>query len=498
LRDYGELSSKVERKLFRELMVGGNVSKLKPGLMAEHGLTARQYNAIAIGLRGKISAIKERRGGLIVEAEIRIAKVKKLVMKLSRTEMRSEKLHHQKRRLATLVARLETMQADHKAGKVRLCFGTKKLFRAQFDLKANGYSSQAEWLKDWQAARLSQFLVIGSKDESGGCQSCVAAMNGDGSLKLRLRLPNALGGRYLILESLRFEHGQDKILESLKAKRAISYRFKRDEKGWRVLVSTAMTARQQVSRRQAGSIGVDINSDHLAVGEVDRFGNLVRVKRVTCVTAGKSSQQTQAEIGEAAKVVVEIAIKQGKPIAIEKLDFTKKKAATEGLGARANRRLSAFAYSQISQTIHSAAFRNGVQVIEVNPAFSSVIGAVNHAHKSGISTHGGAATVLARRGMGLAERPAGPVAKVPSGKNDWVTFCLPARNRRKHVWSQWSATRTKLQAAQRGQDRSRRDLAPRLQTASLALRANRSLRLQEPHTKRGHNGSAHVVNEDLL
>ena len=494
---YGDLYSRVEHKLFKELMVGGSVGKLKSVMMAEFGLTARQYNAIAIGLRGKISSIKERRSGLIKEAKIRIARAKKLVTKLYKAEVGSEKLHQKKRRLATLVARLKTLKADHKAGKVRLCFGSKKLFRAQFYLEANGYQSHEAWRQEWQEARSSQFYVIGSKDESGGCVGCVATLQEDGSLNLRLRLPNILGGKHLILEGLRFAYGQEQILESLKAGRAISYRFKRDVKGWRVLVSTGMAARPQVSRRQSGSIGVDINSDHLAVSETDRFGNLVKVKRVKCVTAGKSSNQTRATVGEAAKAVVAMALKQGKPIAIEKLDFSKKKAEAEGSDKRANKRLSSFAYSQVSTTIHSAAFRNEVGVLEVNPAFSSVIGAVNHAHKQGISIHGGAALVIARRGAGLAERPAGPVAKVPTGQDDWVTLVLPVRNRTKHVWSDWSAIRTKLRAARRVQDRSRRVLAPR-SPDRLALSANRSLRLQEPHVNHLQNGSVGVIDEDLI
>ena len=53
-------------------------------------------------------------------------------------------------------------------------FGGRKLFNAQFDLAANGYESLGEWREDWRSARSSQFFVIGSKDETGGCQGCVA------------------------------------------------------------------------------------------------------------------------------------------------------------------------------------------------------------------------------------------------------------------------------------------------------------------------------------
>ena len=48
---------------------------------------------------------------------------------------------------------------------------------------------------------------------------------------------------------------------------AISYRFKRDGKGWRVFVSTQMMDVPVVTDRRRGAIGVDLNADHLAVAE---------------------------------------------------------------------------------------------------------------------------------------------------------------------------------------------------------------------------------------
>jgi IS605 OrfB family transposase len=497
LRAYAALHGRVERDLFAHLEAGGRASHLKPSMMARDGITARQYNAVAIGVRGKTASIKERRRGLIKEFQSRIAKARQVAKKLEKQEPGSARLHEKKRRLANLVARLRAMQADHEQGVVRLCFGSRKLFRAQFHLEANGYQSLEEWRQEWREARSSQFLVIGSKDEHGGCQGCVATVKEDGSLSLRLRLPDALGVKHLKLEGVRFAYGQERILASLSAGVAISYRFKRDHKSWRVLASTTTTTSRQISDRQLGAIGVDINSDHLAVAGVDRFGNLVEIRHVECLTDGKASEQTKAQAGEAAKVIAEMAVKQGKPVVIERLDFSRKKAEMEGIEKRAARHLSSFAYSQVSKMIHSACFKRGVEVIEINPAFTSVIGAVNHAQKLGISIHQGAAVAIARRGMGLSESPAVRMATVPMRNGDHVTLSLPARNRGKHVWSFWSATKTRLKAARKAQDRSRAaSLAP-LPPKKQALSATRSLPAEPRHVNRWHNGSANVM-EDLL
>ena len=84
----------------------------------------------------------------------------------------------------------------------RLCFGSKRLWRKQHHLEANGYASHEEWLQDWRDARSNEFFVLGSRDETSGCQLCVASIADDGSLTLRLRMPDCLAeqhGKYLVI-----------------------------------------------------------------------------------------------------------------------------------------------------------------------------------------------------------------------------------------------------------------------------------------------------------
>jgi hypothetical protein len=90
----------------------------------------------------------------------------------------------------------------------------------------------------WQERRDSQFFVLGSKDESGGCQGCVMTHVGDNRFALRLRL-NGKDKRYIRLD-VSFAYGLDHLLAALKNKQAMSYRFLLDDKGWRVFVSTAV------------------------------------------------------------------------------------------------------------------------------------------------------------------------------------------------------------------------------------------------------------------
>ena len=114
---------------------------------------------------------------------------------------RWDQVYHKKRRLANLRHRLVGLEADIAEGRVRLCFESKKLWRKQHYLEQNGYASHAEWLQDWQDARSNEFFVLGSRDETSGCQLCVASVADDGSLTLRL--PDCLAeqhGKYLVIE----------------------------------------------------------------------------------------------------------------------------------------------------------------------------------------------------------------------------------------------------------------------------------------------------------
>jgi hypothetical protein len=106
--------------------------------------------------------------------------------------------------------------------------------------------------------------------------------------------------------------------------------------------------------------------------------------------------------------------------------------------------LSSFAFNKTAASIKSACFRAGVEVVEVNPAYTSVIGAVSYARSKGIPTHQGAAYAIARRGLRMSERPTCRVAVVPARKGGHVTFALPVRTRAKHVLSFWSNVKTAL------------------------------------------------------
>ena len=343
-------------------------------------------------------------------------------------------------------------------------------------MEANGYGSHEEWLSEWRDARSDEFFVLGSRDETAGCQLCVASVADDGRLTLRLRMPDCLAeqhGKYLVIEGVRFAYGHEQVLAALHSNadyaayrrehgdraaratdlgQAISYRFKRDGKGWRVFATTELPEVEITTDRRRGAIGVDLNADHLAVGETDASGNYLNAWRVPLVTYGKFQRQYEALIGDAVASVVEYAREVGKPIVIERLDFRQKKAVLEGESRKYSRMLSSFSYGKIKAYFISRGYRQGVEVHQVNPAFSSVIGRVKFLERYGLTVHQAAALVLARRLLGCSERiPRRWVCPIGNGVH--IAFTVPVRKRVKHVWTYWGAISGQLRPALAAQHR---------------------------------------------
>ena len=462
LSSYADLYCKIERKLFAQISAGRTAPSLKGEYLRRYRIPARMFNSVRVSLEGKLSSVREQQLLRRDDLQRRIARAQGQIARVGVGVQRGW-LHQKRRRLGNLKGKLEKLESDIESGRIRLCFGSRRLWRKQHALGANGYSNHGEWLSDWRTARNDEFFVLGSRDETVGCQLCVATVADDGSLTLRLRLPDCMSGehgKYLVIEGVKFAYGHEQVLAALecnaqyaefrrkygeKAARqsglgqAISYRFKRDGKGWRVFVTTDVMDVPVVTDQRRGAIGVDLNADHLAVSETDADGNWLKSWRVPLVTYGKSQRQAQALIGDAVAGIVAYARDAGKPIVLEKLNFRQKKAVLEGESRKYSRMLSSFSYGRVKACFLSRGIRQGVQVHQVNPAFSSVIGRVKFMERYGLSVHQAAALALARRLLGCSERiPRRRVCPVGNGVHvafSVPAFSVPARKRVKHVWT---------------------------------------------------------------
>ena len=139
-----------------------------------------------------------------------------------------------------------------------------------------------------------------------------------------------------MIKGVKFAHGHEQVLAALQANaeygacrrehgeraaratglgHAVSYRFKRDDTGWRVLATTDMAEVPVAADRRHGVIGVDLNAGHLAVAEADASGNYTNSWRVPWLPAGSLSGRPRPSLAMPWAGLVEYARVVGKPIA---------------------------------------------------------------------------------------------------------------------------------------------------------------------------------------
>jgi len=380
-----------------------------------------------------------------------------------------------KRKVAKMKAREASLDQDIKNKRPRMCFGGSKLFRAQHHLAENGFKGHAEWRAAWRAERDSQIFCAGSHDESHGNQIATLI----DSETLRLRVPPGLEkqrGAYLFLKLKTFRKGQEEVEAACRARKsslaradkarlgagendlAVSWRLvRKNARRGAIWVAQASFEKKPASKAPLwghanGALGVDFNADHLALCWIDRHGNpmrakskrgreiLEKTKNIPLDARGKTREQVGALVGDAAALIVSIALELSIPIVAEKLDFAAKKRELGERPKQYSRMLSSLAYSKFHETLNRRAERDGATVLWVNPAFTSVIGQAKFALGYQMTSHQAAACAIARRGLRFkhAERKITRARRAsPRSASSENGFPGPARTRGKHEWSDW-------------------------------------------------------------
>ena len=469
----------LERLLFKKLYTVEptleRIKEVKREFIREHGLSARQFNGMRMNLGGKVEAWRETQKELATQLGEGIRTLRKRLGRLetTRADLTQKlatfkpsrklataqalmdrrrrvafQLHQKKRRLHHLELKAQAVEKASR-GTPSICFGGRAVFRKQARLGANGFESHEAWRAAWRARRSSQFYAVGSKDETRGNGECQFHPE---TGELQLRLPKALEGRFgkHLRMTVAFHRPSD-LVESLAQGRAISYRFLRREAGpWFVQASTMRDPAPVVTRKDLGVVGADLNEDHVAVAELDRFGNLAEHRRIPRLLQGLSTDQAEARIGDAVAELVLQAKAQEKPLVIEALDFRKKKAALRELGKPRARGLSGFAFAKFQEFAQSRCEREGVELIRVNPAFTSTLGYAKFGGYE-ISPHVAAAMAIGRRGQGFGERLAARSASPRLGGDLATRLREIAKGRRagEHVWTFWRLLTPWLRSAMR-------------------------------------------------
>lgn len=202
--------------------------------------------------------------------------------------------------------------------------------------------------------------------------------------------------------------------------------FRREHKddNWYVHLTTYVSEISLVHIKKNGCLGIDFNKDHISLTHVKHDGNIGYTKEIPFEWKGLTAGQRQARMRDIVVEIVTLAESLNCAIAIESLDFSKKKASMSEESSLYNEMLVLLSTGLFRTSLESRCRRYGVELIKVNPAFTSVIGMIKFMQKYGLNSGTSAAMAIARRAMNLSE-------KIPQ--------CLATpEDEARHVWSAWN------------------------------------------------------------
>jgi len=159
-------------------------------------------------------------------------------------------------------------------------------------------------------------------------------------------------------------------------------------------------------KKDNGIIGIDVNAYpfHLALAFVSKDGNLGKYQSISLnELLEANSEKRQYLEWQIAHKIIKIAKEENKAIAIENLQKLPKGKRGDGF-TKLRIRLQKWSYKRLLEKIEILAKRNGIEIIKVNPAYTSVIGKLKYAPQYNIDKDIAGAYVIARRGLGFKEK----------------------------------------------------------------------------------------------
>lgn len=397
--------------------------------------------------KNQISQLKDRLTAKVKKALVTLKQLQARIKKaFTRTEV--DKFQNQLMGLKSKVAKVESLKRDlHQleiSERLHICFGSRKLFNAQHHLKENGYANHAEWLEEWRKKRSGRFYCVSKSQLGGGTMMKVFPTEEADIYILQITVPRPLIQKWGTHLSLRFEVSDrdgrtrcQNLNYALECQKPITSQvFRREHKSdqWYVHLTTYVQFVPWVHTIKRGCLGIDFNAESLSVTYVKSDGNITWCQVFPYQWQQLTSGQRVSAMRALVVQIVRIAESLSCAIAIESLDFSKKKPKMSEESKLYNAMLSNLATSSFREILTSRCQRLGVQLIKVNPAFTSIIGMIKFMAKYGLNSGTAAAMVIARRAMKLREQiPQCLATPEDKARHDWSAWNRVSRYIKKHT-----------------------------------------------------------------
>jgi IS605 OrfB family transposase len=264
--------------------------------------------------------------------------------------------------------------------------------------------------KQWREIRQGTLISIGSKADKGNRLARFEDLNG----QLYLRITT--GNREFIYAKVLREPSNSKdkwltfmamLLESWQTQSYFPYTVELKLRDGEVYgsVSFEIPTPKVKYTKENGVIAIDINASpiHLAIAEVSKTGELVSYQTINLHhLLGLSQNRKDHQEWILAHQIADLAIQKNKAIAIENLKKLRKGMHGDGK-AELRKRLHQWNAKKFLQKLKRVAMIKGVEVVEVNPAYTSAIGMLKYAPQLNIDKDVAGAYVIGRRALGFKE-----------------------------------------------------------------------------------------------
>lgn len=185
--------------------------------------------------------------------------------------------------------------------------------------------------------------------------------------------------------------------------------------------------------KSTGIVAVDFNLGHVDMTELDKCGNLINYKTFY-YELNKNSNENELSLRKVMDKIGSYAKDKHKIIAIEDLDLKELKTkmnSDKKYQKSLNRCSHKFPYARFNNILNYLKIKYALDVIRVNPAFTSIIGALKYANYKKLNTHISVSYVIGRRALWFIDYPTINQYKKLINKQPL--------NKYKSNWSMWSA-----------------------------------------------------------
>ena len=319
-----------------------NNSSFHAHLQCSYDITRRTASSIISDAQGRFNSLKELKRYEAKQLQYKIGYLEeqlipKLVKKrnngskslqsgipisLAKQRNLRLKLVAKKAKLNRLKQKLNNLNYEIESGKLKLCFGTKRLSRQSHDKFVDQRDNRITFIGAKEEMSCNQLLQLTYNQKNN--QFVFQLRKDFGGYK------SAKGNDKYVYGKIYFNHYKNEIISILKNKNSpLFYRIIKKNGRYYLCCTFEIQVDEKgfATCSDYGAIGLDFNKGFVTLSETNQYGHLIQTQFLPY--RFRSGNKTKTDLQKIANHVTALAYQTGKDICIEDLNFKTTKSKTE-------------------------------------------------------------------------------------------------------------------------------------------------------------------------